>query len=124
MPDSTKPTVIELTRPRGEIDLADGRKLTGSARGGRLLRREDVLVLEGDVVLDRSDGYHLETEVIELNLEGETAHAPGPVTGTGPRGRIESGSMRVEASEEPGEPGKIWFENRVRLVLIPGEDEK
>jgi len=124
LPDSAMPTVVELAHPRGEIELTDGRKLTASAQGGRLLRQEKKLVLEGDVVLDSSDGYHMETALVEFDLEGKAAHAPGPVSGTGPRGRITAGSLRAEAGDEPGEPGKIWFENRVRLVFIPGEDGK
>lgn len=124
LPDSAMPEVVELERPRGEIELADGRKLTASARTGKMLRREKVLVLQGDVVLDSSDGYHMKTARVEFNLDGKTAYAPGPVSGTGPRGRIEAGSLRAEAGDESGEPGKIWFENRVRLVFSPGEGEK
>lgn len=124
LPDSAMPTVIELERPRGEIVLSDGRKLTGNSRTGRLLRREKILELEGEVVLDSSDGYHLETARMEIDLDGKTALAPGPVAGNGPRGHIEAGSLRAEAASGQGEPGKIWFENRVRVVFIPGESGK
>jgi lipopolysaccharide export system protein LptC len=124
LPDSAMPQIIDLERPRGEITLADGRRLTASARTGQMLRREKVLVLEGDVVLDSSDGYHMETARVEFDLEGKTARAPGPVPLTGPRGLIEAGSLRAEAGTGAGEPGKIWFENRVRLVFSPGEGEK
>jgi hypothetical protein len=66
----------------------------------------------------------METARVEFDLEGKTARAPGPVSGTGPRGLIEAGSLRAEAGTGAGEPGKIWFENRVRLVFSPGEGEK
>ena len=33
--------------------------------------------------------------------------------------RLAAGSLRAEAGDKAGEPGKIWFENRVRLVFIP-----
>lgn len=123
LPDSAKPTVIELVRPHGAINLEDGRKLTGRSLGGRLLRRENLLVLEGEVVLDRSDGYRLETALMQINLKSNAAEAPGAVTGFGPGGRIEAGSLRVIAGDDPDQPGKIWFENRVRLVLIPADEQ-
>jgi lipopolysaccharide export system protein LptC len=121
LPDSAMPLRIDLEKPRGEVALEDGRKLTGNARTGQMLRLERRLILEGAVVLDTSDGYHMETERLELDLEGKAAHAPGPVSGTGPNGTIESGSLRFEAGSKAGGPGKIWFENRVRLVFSPGE---
>lgn len=121
LPDSAMPLVIALEKPRGEIALADGRKLTGTASTGQILRLERQLILEGSVVLDTSDGYHLETERLELDMESKAVHAPGPVSGAGPNGAIESGSLRVEAAGKAGGPDKIWFENRVRLVFSPGE---
>jgi len=124
LPDGAMPKVIELERPRGEVGLADGRRLTGSAATGRMLRKEKILVLEGTVVLESSDGYHLETVRVEFDLDGKSATAPGPIVGSGPRGRIEAGSLRAEAGAEGEDSGKIWFENRVRLVFSPGEDAK
>jgi len=121
LPDSAMPLRIDLEKPRAEIALEDGRKLTGNATTGHLLRVEKRLVLEGKVVLDTSDGYHLETERLELDMDGKSAHSPGPVHGFGPNGVIESGSLRAEAASKANGPGKIWFENRVRLVFSPGE---
>jgi lipopolysaccharide export system protein LptC len=121
LPDSPMPLRIDLEKPRAEIDLEDGRKLTGNSTIGHMLRVEKRLVLEGRVVLDTSDGYHMETERLELDMEGKLAHSPGPVRGYGPNGTIESGSLRAEAASKAKGPGKIWFENRVRLVFSPGD---
>ena len=119
LPDSALPTVVELEKPRGEIELADGRKLTASADSGTLRRKEKTLALQGSVAVDSSDGYHVTTGRLEFDLDGKTARAPGPLTGSGPRGSIEAGSMRAEAGPSGEDAGKIWFENRVRLVFIP-----
>jgi lipopolysaccharide export system protein LptC len=128
LPDSAMPRIIDLERPEGEIEMADGLIVSASAATGRMYRKRELLVLEGSVVLDDSDGYHIETGRLELDLDSKTAFAPGRIVGTGPRGRIEAGSMRAVAGKQQGrdgdEGGKIWFENRVRLVFIPDVDQK
>jgi len=121
LPDSAMPRFIDLERPEGEIELNDGRTIAARAATGQMHRAEKILVLEGGVVLDTSDGYHVETEMVELDLDAKTAIAPGPVIGTGPRGQIHAGSFRAVAGEDSIVAGKIWFENRVRLVFIPGK---
>ncbi len=121
LPDSAMPRLIDLERPKAEIDLKDGRTITASAATGRMHREEKMLVLEGGVVLDTSDGYHVETDLIEINLASNTANGPGPVSGTGPLGEIQAGSFRVSAGKGGAHNGQIWFENRVRLVFIPDQ---
>ncbi len=128
LPDSVMRRFIDLERPEGEIELRDGRTIAARADRGRMHREDKTLVLEGGVVLDTSDGYHIETALIEFDLGAKTANAPGPVSGTGPRGRIDAGSFRAAASEDGAGAGQIWFENRVRVVFIPdkgpGKDEQ
>jgi lipopolysaccharide export system protein LptC len=120
LPDSAMPRLIDLERPEGEIEMNDGRTIAARAATGRMYRANKILVLEGGVVLDTSDGYHVETDLVEIDLDAKTANAPGPVSGTGPRGQIDAGSFRAAASDGSIAAGKIWFENRVRLVFIPG----
>ena len=123
LPDSAMPRLIDLERPEGEIVLSDGRTIAARAATGRMHRENKILVLEGGVVLDTSDGYHMETELVEIDLDANTANAPGPVSGTGPSGRIDAGSMRAAIGENGAGAGagKIWFENRVRVVFIPAK---
>lgn len=121
LPDSAMPRVVELERPRGEIQLADGRTFTAAAASGELDRRRETVRLEGGVTVTSSDGQRVETERVWIDLDRQTARAPGPVSANGPRGEIEAGSMRAAAGETGLDDGKIWFENRVRLVFIPPE---
>ncbi|MFQ5567067.1 MAG: LPS export ABC transporter periplasmic protein LptC [Paracoccaceae bacterium] len=121
LPDSAMPRLIDLERPEGEIELRDGRIIAANAATGRMHRGSKILILKGAVVLDTSDGYHMESDLVELDLDAKTAHSPGPVSGTGPNGRIDAGSMRAAAGEDGTGAGKIWFENRVRVVFIPAK---
>ncbi len=123
LPDSAMPRLIDLERPEGEIEMNDGRTIAARATTGRMHRKDKTLVLGGGVVIDTSDGYHVETDLIEFDLDAKTANAPGPVSGTGPRGQIDAGSFRAASGPDDGGDGagagKIWFENGVRLVFIP-----
>lgn len=120
LPDGAMPRFVDLDRPEGEIEMSDGRTVSARADTGRMHREQKTLVLTGAVVLDTSDGYHIETGQLEIDLDAKTANGPGQVSGSGPGGQINAGSFRVEAGEDGAGDGKIWFENRVRLVLIPG----
>jgi lipopolysaccharide export system protein LptC len=130
LPDSAMPRFVDLERPEGEIEMKGGRTIAAHSATGRMHREKKILVLEGGVVLDTSDGYHVETELVELDLDAETAFGPGPVSGTGPSGQIDAGSFRAATGRDPeGGPegrtsggGQIWFENRVRVVFIPAKD--
>jgi len=123
LPDQVLPRLVDLERPEGEIEMRDGRTISARAATGRLRREEKTLLLQGGVVIDSSDGYHFEAEQITFDLDAETAHAAGPVRGSGPSGTIEAGSFRAATGKGTGAAGspggQIWFESRVRLVFIP-----
>ena len=119
LPDSAMPRIIDLENPEGEIEMSDGRTIAARSAIGRMHRKQKILVLEGGVVLDTSDGYHAETDLLEIDLGAETAMSPGPVSGTGPAGRIDAGSFRATTGADGVGGRTIWFENKVRLVLIP-----
>jgi len=127
LPDQALPHFVDLERPTGEIELRDGRTVSGHAATGRLHRDTKTLLLQGGVVFDSSDGIHFETDQMTFDLNAGTANSPGPVRGSGPSGTIQAGSFRAatgegDDSQDGGQNGsgrQFWFENRVRLVFIP-----
>ncbi|MEM6546733.1 MAG: LPS export ABC transporter periplasmic protein LptC [Pseudomonadota bacterium] len=121
LPDAAVPEEIRLENPRGEVDLADGRKLTGEAAEGLMERRDRTLTLTGGVALSTSDGYRFEAEDITVNLDDRSMHTPHPVTGTGIRGQITADSFRALQTGENHDDTRIWFENNVRVVFKPAE---
>lgn len=123
LPDRAMPREIELQRPRGEIELSDGRTVSVEAANGHLDRKRQTARLDGGVTVEASDGYRLETGELAFDFDERTARAPGPVTAHGPHGDIESGSMHAREGSGGLADGQIWFENRVRVVFIPAQSD-
>jgi len=119
LPDSAMPETVELHRPEGEIDLADGPRLTAAAKSGELTRSDKRLSLVGSVVIETSDGYRFDSERLVIDFDDATARSPVPVTVEGPSGTIEAGAMRVRRGAEGAGEGRIFFERGVRVVFIP-----
>ena len=119
VPDSAMPEQVLLEAPDGEVILADGRRLTGRSDTGLMLRADERLRLDGNVRIETSDGYLFETARLVLHFGAHRAISPVAVTGTGPVGRIEAGSMRVIGQGEGTDGTRIFFDDRVRVVFMP-----
>lgn len=124
-PDGPSPEVITLDEPIGEMEMSNGRKINGRSDVGVMRRSKDELTLTGNVVITTSDGYRGNTEKLIIDTNRKSAVSPGPVNGFGPTGSISAGSFRIDRPiDRQGKESKdlvIWFENRVRVILIPKE---
>jgi len=115
-PDGALPERIRLHAPAGAIDTADGRRITGSAESGLLLRGDRRLTLDGDVRLATRAGQSFASERLVVDFAARSAESPAAVTITGPEGRLKAGAMRI-ADGTAG--SRIFFEGGVRVVFIP-----
>ena len=97
------PGLIELFVDGTENALPDSGRLDGLGLGS------------GSVVFIASDGHELRASRARLEADANTLTAEGPVKASGPMGRIEAGSLRVERRGEDGD--FIWFENRVKVFI-------
>ena len=120
LPDGAMANTVTLEKPTGRITLSTGVELTATAAEGLMHRKDETLALGGGVVIETSDGYHVETEALDIDLRGRTAASRGRITGRGPAGEIEAGSFRSSGLGKEDAGAQIWFENGVRLVFIPG----
>jgi lipopolysaccharide export system protein LptC len=129
-PDGPDPSQVDLEQVRAAVDRPE-RRITLQAARGSLRPRDQTLSLQGEVRLETSDGYRVETDAISADLENGEARAPGPVRAEGPQGVIEAGAFRarrVEAEAGAAEdaelgglpPGDyLWFEDGVRVRWTP-----
>ena len=87
-----------------------------SAASGEVDTSGRTVALDGDVAVDTSTGYRLLTDRLEGNLARLRLEAPGPVTGEGPLGRLQAGSMVLE--ERDGAQ-RLRFTGGVDLLYVP-----
>ncbi|MEC9196444.1 MAG: LPS export ABC transporter periplasmic protein LptC [Pseudomonadota bacterium] len=106
--------VARLTRPDGTIidlvsdygDLSDTKLITFS----------------GKVQMNTSDGYQITSERVISSMEKTDVVSPGPVTGTGPFGRIDAGNMHLTIPEGQDQMITV-FENGVHLIYSRTDDK-
>ncbi len=121
LPDGPMPDLIELDSPVGRIVTGDHGLVTASAESGIFSRAAETLELIGGVTIVTEDGYEFRTETAFFEIGARALSTPGEIRASGPMGSIEAGKMRAVQSD--GEEGlaRIWFENRVHMVIIPGK---
>ncbi|MGB3147359.1 MAG: LPS export ABC transporter periplasmic protein LptC [Paracoccaceae bacterium] len=96
--------------------LPGGVTVTITSAAGNLNQTAEQLTLEGDVVLNTSDGYQMNTEQMISSLATTDVFAPGDVVGTAPFGRINADSMRLSG---PAGKQRLVFDGSVRLIYEP-----
>ena len=119
VPDAAPPERAAITRPAGTIELEGGPVVTVEAERGELHLPSQRLDLVGDVRIETSDGYRLDTEKATLDLRSGAFVAGDAVEGTGPLGTITSQSLHVAPAAETGEARRFSFSGGVRLVYDP-----
>lgn len=117
LPDGTVPNRIDLEKPIGELQMGE-QTVTVTAASGELYRQDERLSLTGDVVLETSDGYRIETPSVEVDLAAKTAEAPDRLHAAGPRGSIEADRVQVVRGEGEDEV-TLRFEGNVRVNWLP-----
>ena len=122
VPDGPRPKEIRFTGLNARTDYQSGETLTVEADQGVVDVREQRMEVDGNVVIDTSNGYRGETDQAVVNIRDGLFESPGPITIDGPMGTIDAGRMRIE--ERDGEDSSknnrhFLFENGVKLVFLP-----
>lgn len=122
LPDAPDPSEIRLSGIEAQIFLADGREARLAAAKGTLKPKAQIVVLEGTVTIDTSDGYRAATARAVADLRARTLVVPELVTAEGPLGRIDAGRLvmqRPDRDEDPNAQELIVFEEKVRVFYRP-----
>lgn len=110
--------IFDMVRPKGELLLSSGAKLTLQALTGRLDRSTRAVHLSGDVTLRRDDGTTMVTDSADIDLKDKGAKGSAPVTAEGPFGRLSATGFRIEQQGDV-----IIFTGPSKLFLNPGADK-
>jgi lipopolysaccharide export system protein LptC len=84
------PDRIDLTRPVGDVTLANGTWLTARGANGVYLQQTQQLDLSGDVQMYRDDGITLATDSAAIDLKGGLAAGNAMVHVEGPFGTLDA----------------------------------
>lgn len=99
--------------------LDDGNEVEMRADEAVLDDGADEAVLSGNVLIESTTGYVIETQSLTSGLSEMRAESAGEVTGTGPAGRFRAGKMVMD--EGPEGDIRLRFTRGVKLVYDPEE---
>lgn len=112
---------VNATNVSAGLTFGAGARVDLSAAAAILEDGKRAMRLEGGVTITTTDGYRIETEAFVARLATSEAFTPGPVTATGPVGRLEAGALRIRpgADADPSQGTRLLFTDGVRLVYNP-----
>jgi lipopolysaccharide export system protein LptC len=118
VPDLTNSRRLSIQKVVARIESLSGPSYGIIADTALYDGNDDLLDMEGNVQLSTSTGYRLETDKLVANLAVTGVDAPGVVSGRGPAGRLQAGSMTLSTN---GNTQVLVFKNGVKLIYDPKE---
>lgn len=103
----------------GTLDTPDGGKTELAAQSAQMDAKGNLVTFEGDVQLDNSSGYSVNSEKMEARLDQTGVRSLAPVQATGPAGRITADEMQLTADGSGADGYVLVFNGNVKLVYQP-----
>lgn len=118
-PDDPQAGVTRASRMRGRLQSQTGSIADLVSDDVQVDTAQRQAVLTGNVVMDTSDGYHVETEGLTAKLDASHLETTAPVQAKGPPGTITADRMVL--TEDPARPGAhvLDFTGKVKLLYLP-----
>lgn len=91
--ENNNPDNIILQNPKGTLKLDSGQTLTAESKHGIYAQTKQHLNLMDDVVLTRSDGTVMTTQILFVDLMTNDSHTDQPVAIDGPQGHLRAQNM-------------------------------
>ncbi|MDF3414917.1 hypothetical protein HKX54_10670 [Sulfitobacter sp. M57] len=102
------------------MKLDSGSEVILNASRGYFDIAADSTSLQGDVVINTSNGYRINSDLLVTQMSALGVISPGPVAATGPVGTLDAGAMTLNA----GKPSHLVFTNGVKLIYRPQQDRE
>jgi lipopolysaccharide export system protein LptC len=106
------PERLNMTRPRGDVTLANGSWLQVQSKQGVFMQHLDELDLQGDVTLYRQDGTTMTSRTSTINLRQGAATSDEYTHAEGPFGTLDAQGFTLL-----DKGGLIQFHGPAHLVL-------
>lgn len=117
-PQSSSTDGARAIRPELRLVRPTGEQTTVRAAEGHIEPSNGLLVLSGDVVIETSGGYRLQTQLLNAATDRSRLESPDPVQATAPQTEITADSM-ILSRENPQAAEVLVFKGGVRLIYQP-----
>ena len=105
---------IRLEGIRASLDMADDRQAEIRSGGGTFYVEENLLEMDGGVVMTTSDGYRFTAGAARFNLDSYKADSDEQISGQGPLGSFKADSFEIRVDER-----LVIFEGHIQMRLYP-----
>lgn len=106
-----------------ELKTGSGASYKMQADVAELDISDNVATLTGDVMIDSSSGYHINTASLTALISDTDLTAPETVEATGPVGTLTAGNLRI-FTPNSAESAQMLFSGGVKLVYTPNRTRK
>ena len=106
---------IRLEGIRASIEMSEDRSATLQSGGGTFFVEENLLEMDGGVVMTTSDGYRFTVGKARFNLDNNHAESDQQISGAGPLGTFTADGFEIQVDER-----LMIFEGHIQMRLYPG----
>ncbi|MCV6587149.1 MAG: hypothetical protein OIF47_16605 [Marinibacterium sp.] len=107
----------------GRMILKDNSEITLVSDDGSFDLQDQRASFIGNVVIESTLGYRMETALLHSAMDRIEATAPGRVDGTGPIGELTAGRMEITSDPETDNI-HLFFNDGVHLIYDPKHNER
>lgn len=117
-PDQSAKGAANAENVRASLDFGGGRSAQVTSDTARIDTVTSVAALTGQVLIETSDGYRIETPSLTTSLNRTDVTADQGITAEGPIGTLEAGHMSLSATDKAG-TNVLVFKDGVKLIYQP-----
>jgi len=118
-PSPSDPEKAEATALNATLEFTDGSHANISSDKGTINSRAQLAVLEGNVAISTSSGYHITADTLTTALDHTAIVATGSVVATSPIGHVTAGEMRIDEKVNGKSGYLLVFKHGVKLIYLP-----
>lgn len=115
--------ILDIETLTARLRFAAGGVMNISSNSAQIHDADQTMILRGEVEIDSSTGYVIQTSELYTALDQIAAHTTGPVTATGPAGTLQAGRLEITPAQN-GADMQLLFTDGVKLVYLPGHSQK
>ena len=112
---TSRDPIVRLNTLAARIQQVEGPAVIKANRGRYDMNTQNIAI-DGPIVFDAADGYHVTTRDVLLSMADRTLVSRGAVQGTMPLGRFSADKMTAQLDDRV-----VQLQGRVRLHIVQGQ---